>query len=692
MALFAAQASAIYGPAAGGFGADIVSVDNASDEQGNEPTTDADISADGRYVVFQTTATNFFENDGGVVGMHGVQPDEEPTGTLREGGIFRYDRDTGDIQLVADGSETRVDGPDKGTRIFRGAENPSVSADGRYVVFSTAQQLVPQDTNENVDVYVRDMDVPLTANRQDSGAYTLVSAKNGGEEPATYAPRSPPLPGANPGADVWPNTAISANGRYVVFRTTELASDLPDHSAVDTPAGDLFVRDLQAKTTTLVSRNMTTATYTSGDPVGGAVGPASISADGSTVSWVSENTELQTRFLPGEPLVNTLQYYLWRRWEEPKAVTRRITGIADLDDSECHEGEEITQNPVEFGPCYGPLTEPESTKIPISGAAPGLSADGYTVVFLVSTALRPDIAKPASLDIFLTSMRAGVSRKAGTKELTLAATGSSGRALPSIESLALSQDGSTIAFTTLRDSFILAEPAPVGTFRPEPIVRDLYVIHVQERTLERAVVDYEGGEPNESFGLDPTLSEDGSTVAFVSAASNLIFSDANNVSDAFTASLESPAGTSAPPVGVNSTQSGFSLIATASPELGLSIKRAKDGGLIVLVETPAAGKLTARAEGTITTNVGRKKRKKKVLLAHVSGAARAEGTTTLTLHLASKYAKYLRSGDKLKALITVGFAPMLPAERLSAEANAAFAGASAKKSTKATARTKSRKR
>ena len=243
----APSARAIYGPAAGSFGADIVSVDNASDEQGNAPTVDAAISANGRYVVFQTRATNFFENDGGVVGPPGVEPDAEPLGTLREGGIFRYDRSTGTIQLVADGTEIHTEGPEKGKLIFQGAQNPSVSADGRFVAFSTAQQLAPKDSNENVDVYVRDMDVPLTAARKDSGAYTLVSARDGGDEPATYAPREPPLKGAEPGSEVWPNTAISADGRYVVFRTTELKSNLPDHAAVDTPPGQLFVRDLQAK-------------------------------------------------------------------------------------------------------------------------------------------------------------------------------------------------------------------------------------------------------------------------------------------------------------------------------------------------------------------------------------------------------------------------------------------------------------
>ena len=56
--------------------------------------------------------------------------------------------------------------------MLRGAANPSVSDDGSKVVFSTAQQLVPQDTNDNVDVYERDMNVPVGASRAASPSGT----------------------------------------------------------------------------------------------------------------------------------------------------------------------------------------------------------------------------------------------------------------------------------------------------------------------------------------------------------------------------------------------------------------------------------------------------------------------------------------------------------------------------------------
>jgi Tol biopolymer transport system component len=676
--LLAPSAHAIYGPAAGGFGADIVSVDNVSDEQGNASTTDAAISGDGRYVVFQTQATNFFEDDGGVLGAHGVEPDAEPPGTLREGGIFRYDRATGAIQLVADGNELDLgDCPEKRCKLmFQGAHNPSVSADGRYVVFSTAQQLVPQDNNENVDVYVRDMNVPLTVDRADSGAYTLVSARNGGEEPATYGPRNPPLRGAEPGSDVWPNTSISANGRYVVFRTTELESNLPDHASVDTLPGQLFVRDLQAKTTTLLSRKMMTVSYQSGDPAGGATGPATISADGSTVAWVSENAEAQTRFLLGESPVSSVPYYLWRRWQEPEAVTRRPTGWTDPEDPACPSEKEVPLSETAIGPCYGPLNSQESRLGSIAGVAPGLSADGYTVAFLAGAALRPNITKPSGLDVFLTSMLPGVTRKQGTRELTLAANSGNPGSTPSIESLAFSQDGSTIAFTSTRDDFVLPEPDPIGAFRPLPTANDLYVIHLTEHILERAVVNYEGGDPNGSISVNPTLTQDGSTVAFTSSASDLIFGDSNKSSDAFVAALQAPSGTAAPSAEVNAVQGGFSLSAIAAPELGLHVKRAKAGGLLLLIETPGPGKLTAEARGSVATKVGKRK---KVVFARASGVARSEGTTTLVLSLTPKYAKELKRVNRLKSLITVNFKPTLTSEALSAEANGTFVSASAKK-------------
>jgi hypothetical protein len=699
--VLASPAHALYGPAGGG--AEIVSVDNASDEQANGPTSDADISANGQYVVFQTKATNFFEDDGET---ESERKAAEPPGTLREGGIFRYDRATGELQIVAGGNLVVSEGPEAGKVLVRGAVNPSVSAEGRYVAFAGAQKLVPQDsgcevdspqgtTYCNVQVYERDMEQAPGA----GGAYTLVSAQNASEEPPVYANSSiAPVAGGDPGTQLWPNTAISANGRYVLFRTSEIKSSLPEGATAETEKGQLFVRDVLARTTTLVTRKKADETG-AGGPAGGAEGPATLSADGSTVAWAGAHAPEQTVFLPGEAVesLDPTLYYLWRRWDEPDAVTRRVTGIADPEDPGCKSGEGVTESPTESGPCYGPLSFPESGLSGISSQAPGLSADGYTVAFLAGSELRPADTKPDALDAFLASMRPGVSRKEGTRELTLAVNGARGNGNASITSLALSPDGTHIAFVSQRNAFALSEPAPIGSFSATGEQNELYVIDLATNTLERAVVALEGAEPNGSTLANPTLSEDGSTLAFASSASDLIFGDANGFADAFTATLQEPGGTGALPAGVNAGAGGFSLSASASPELGVSVKRAKDGGITLLVETPGPGKLVAEAKGAIPKAASakpasasapqagahvskakpepKKKQQKAspaVVLAHASATAPSEGTTTLTLQLSSKYVKALESAGKLEASITINFTPPAPAEALSDEVSSMF--------------------
>src|SRR5262249_4241206 len=162
-----------------------------------------------------------------------------------------------------------------------------------YVAFSTGEQLVPSDTNDNVDVYARDMTKPASS----ASAYSLVSAKDGGDTPATYAhPTSDPAPvlsgQRNPGSEASPGTSISASGQYVVFRTVEWNSDLPDASdpptaTSGTPPGQVLVRDVWGHHTYLITQTSQTDGATQlGQPAGGAAGPLAISGDGSTVAWV----------------------------------------------------------------------------------------------------------------------------------------------------------------------------------------------------------------------------------------------------------------------------------------------------------------------------------------------------------------------------------------------------------------------
>ena len=100
--------------------------------QGNNHSGTPNISADGRWVAFQSEANNLVADD-----------------TNRVGDVFVHDRQTGVTEQVSVTSE--------GTPGNGGSYSPSISADGRWVAFvSLASNLVADDTNEQADIFVYD--------------------------------------------------------------------------------------------------------------------------------------------------------------------------------------------------------------------------------------------------------------------------------------------------------------------------------------------------------------------------------------------------------------------------------------------------------------------------------------------------------------------------------------------------------
>jgi len=98
---------------------------------GNSASFNPSVSADGRYVAFQSSATNIVSGD-----------------TNGKFDIFVHDRQTGQTTRVSVAS-----GDAQGNNA---STDSSISADGRYVVFaSDASNLVPGDTCCH-DVFVRD--------------------------------------------------------------------------------------------------------------------------------------------------------------------------------------------------------------------------------------------------------------------------------------------------------------------------------------------------------------------------------------------------------------------------------------------------------------------------------------------------------------------------------------------------------
>lgn len=103
---------------------------------GHGASESASISADGRYIAYDSRATDLVRND-----------------TNRRMDTFLFDRRTGKTSIVTLTSSGRqVTGPFSGGL----SDSTGVSPQGRYVVFSTMLPLDPADTNHRRDVYVRD--------------------------------------------------------------------------------------------------------------------------------------------------------------------------------------------------------------------------------------------------------------------------------------------------------------------------------------------------------------------------------------------------------------------------------------------------------------------------------------------------------------------------------------------------------
>ncbi|HEX5375300.1 MAG TPA: hypothetical protein VFW48_04000 [Solirubrobacterales bacterium] len=630
-----AGAMGSYGNGASGEdGAEIVSADFVRLEQGDDTTVFAAISADGRYVAIQTRARNFFADD-----------DPDPVGQYRAGGVFRFDLETQALEKVADGD---LFDEDDNTFLRRGASNPSISADGRYIAFATAESLIAADTNDNVDIYVRDMTIPIGG----AGAFDLVSARDGGDVPASYGSPPFPIPGSNPGTDITAGSSISADGQKVAFRT-DVATDLPASGGVDVPGGQVFVRDRAANTTTLVTEKRDPGSGAMTDqPAGGAAGVA-ISLDGSTVAWTGGNAGDQTRFLGGENPVADVLYFLWRRVADgPSAPTRRITGIADPDDPACPPGSNTFFSQTGTGPCFGPLTSQEATRADISAQVPALSADGYKVAFLTGEGPRPNAATGPGLDLFVTDMTPGLTRKQSTLELTRETVGNQTDTGPPLSSVAMSANGRYLAVTTVRTRFALSTLQLLGEPRPIPGPRELYVVDLQEMTLERVTHSYTGGDIDASVLDGPTLSADGGRVAFASFAGNLFSGDANQRADAFVAERRPDEGEELPPEPPGAGGPAGSIeVDRDGPRIAARAKPKPGGAILLTVSVPAAGGIKAATKAQL--GEPRKLRTLAAASGRAGGIVRSE--VRLLLQPVSRYRAEIRERESIPGRVSVTY-------------------------------------
>lgn len=175
-------------------------------------SVNSNISADGRYVVFASYAENLVGSD--------LNEDAD---------IFRKDFQTGQtIRISTDSSGGESDGPNH-TPADGDSNYPAISSDGRYVAFySAAVNLVPQDGNGFNDVFLKDTQ---------TGQTTRLSTTTGGTEGTGHSERP----------------AISDDGLYVVFYSdaTNLIGPGQDMNGFT----DVFLKNISTGGINIVSRD-----------------------------------------------------------------------------------------------------------------------------------------------------------------------------------------------------------------------------------------------------------------------------------------------------------------------------------------------------------------------------------------------------------------------------------------------------
>jgi uncharacterized repeat protein (TIGR01451 family) len=182
------------------------------------------VSADGRFVAFVSQADNLVAGD-----------------TNERADIFVRDRLTGATERVSVSSAGRQSNGDSGA--FNGMGDPSISPDGRFVVFATeATNFAKGDTNTTPDLYVHDRQngttelVSIAADGSPAGAVSEAAISDDANRVAFVSYSDViVLPDTNFQADV-----------FVYDRTTgamERVSDAPDGSESN---GQAFQPDLDA--------------------------------------------------------------------------------------------------------------------------------------------------------------------------------------------------------------------------------------------------------------------------------------------------------------------------------------------------------------------------------------------------------------------------------------------------------------
>lgn len=315
----------------------------------------AHVSRDGRFIVFCSDSPKLVPGD-----------------TNGQFDIFVYDRVTRRTD--------RVNVSSTGAQTDEWSRTAAISADGRYVAFTSYAPLVPGDTNGATDVFVRDRTLGTTER------VSVNSAGRQGNGDSGYGSSTV--------------LAISGDGRYVGF-----SSDANNLAPDDTnKAQDAFLRDRTLGITERVTVN-DDGQQMSWNPVykrATVAGATSVSDDGRYVAFVTDGTDIGG--LPADTDHNPDQFLRDRTTGRTILVSQRGGQPAGINPGFANGGQLTPDGRLMTFTSNSAVLSPFSTTLVIytyelgSGRisrAPGpvtsagmLTTDGHTMVYLKSDPTR----------------------------------------------------------------------------------------------------------------------------------------------------------------------------------------------------------------------------------------------------------------------------------------------------------------
>jgi hypothetical protein len=470
----------------------LVTVNSAGTDSEKGSSSSPTITSDGRYVAFVSNAENLVAKDGD-----------------NQADVFVRDLGAKTTTLVSthDPNLPSLTGNGPTDLLPVSSQLPQVSTDGRYTVFtSAADNLVPGDANGKTDVFVAD---------HQTGKVTLVSANQAGTGTGNGASQRP---------------VISSDGRYVAFDS--LATDLTNTPDANGGA-DVFERDLQTGTTTLVSINQSGTGAAAGISAGAVISP-----DGRYVAFQSNASDLTSNADPH----GTMNVYL----RDMKNGTTTLVSV----------------NP--------------------SGAAGNgwsgnyhFSSDGRYVVFQSNASdLVAGDTNNAS-DVFVRDL------VNGTTTLVSINSAGTGPGNGASDNANITSDGRYVVFESSASDLVSGDTNNAT---------DVFVRDLVNGTTTLVSVNQAGTGPGNASAQDPSITSDGRYVAFDSAASNLVSGDTNGATDVFVRDLTTGTTTL---VSVNSAGTGpgdgASQYPTISPD-----------GRHVVFESAAGNLVSSPTNGTFS--------------------------------------------------------------------------------------------